>query len=68
MSISNNKKIKILIANDHAVVRVGYKMLVKNTGDIIVVAEADSSKDAYNKYRGNDCDVVLMDLSMPDVS
>ena len=68
MSLSNNNKIKILLADDHAVVRAGYKMLFKNTSDIIVVAEADSSKDAYKKYCENDCDVVLMDLSMPDVS
>ena len=68
MSHSNNNKIKILLADDHAVVRVGYKMLFRNTSDIIVVAEADSSKEAYKKYCENNCDVVLMDWSMPDVS
>ena len=43
-------------------------MLFRNTSDIIVVAEADSSKEAYKKYCENNCDVVLMDWSMPDVS
>jgi len=43
-------------------------MLFKNAGDIVVVAEADSSREAYKKYCENDCDVVLIDWSMPDVS
>lgn len=68
LSLSINNKIKILLVDDHPVVRAGYKMLINNTSDIVVEAEADSSKDAYKKYCENDCDVVLMDWSMPDAS
>jgi len=68
LSLTNNNKIKVLLADDHVVVRAGYKMFFKSTSDIIVIAEAGSAKEAYYKYCENDCDVVLMDWSMPDVS
>jgi two-component system, NarL family, invasion response regulator UvrY len=60
--------IRILIADDHAIVRHGLKQIVEGSGEMRVVAEADSGIDALRKIREIECDVVLLDISMPDMS
>jgi two-component system, NarL family, invasion response regulator UvrY len=60
--------IRVLIADDHAIIRHGLKQIIEESGEMRVVAEADSGIDALRKIRGNDCDVVLLDISMPDMS
>jgi two-component system invasion response regulator UvrY len=58
-------KIRVMLVDDHAVVRVGFRMLLAAIGDIEVVAEADSGEVAYQRYPEVHPDVVIMDLSMP---
>jgi two-component system, NarL family, invasion response regulator UvrY len=60
--------IRILIADDHAIVRHGLRQIVEKSGEMCVVAEADSGIDALHKIREIECDVVLLDISMPDMS
>jgi DNA-binding NarL/FixJ family response regulator len=60
--------IRILIADDHAIVRHGLKQIVEKSGEMRVVAEADCGIDALRKIREIECDVVLLDISMPDMS
>ena len=60
--------IRILIADDHAIVRHGLKQIIEDSGEMHVVAEADSGSAALRKIRETDCDVVLLDISMPDMS
>jgi DNA-binding NarL/FixJ family response regulator len=60
--------IRILIADDHAIIRHGLKQIVEESGEMRVVAEADSGIDALRKIREIACDVVLLDISMPDMS
>jgi two-component system invasion response regulator UvrY len=60
--------IRILIADDHAIIRHGLKQIIEESGEMRVVAEADSGSDAMRKIRGIECDVVLLDISMPDMS
>ena len=60
--------IRILIADDHAIVRRGLKQIIEDSGEMRVVAEAGSGIDALRKIREIDCDVVLLDISMPDMS
>ena len=60
--------IRILIADDHAIIRQGLKQIIEDSGEMRVVAEAGSGVDALRKIRGNDCDVVVLDISMPDMS
>jgi two-component system invasion response regulator UvrY len=57
--------IRILLADDHEVVRAGYRRLLENTSGIEVIAEAASGEGAYNLYCGVRPDVVVMDLNMP---
>jgi len=59
---------RILVADDHAVVRNGLKQIVSDTSDIVVSAEASNGQEALNKALEDDYDVVLLDITMPDRS
>ena len=61
------KLIKVMLVDDHAVVRAGYKMLLKNTPEIAVIAEANSGEEAYQLYITHKPDVIVMDLSLPGI-
>lgn len=60
--------ITVLLADDHEVVRAGYRRLLEIEGDIEVVAEAANGRDAYLSYVDAAPDVVVMDLTMPETS
>lgn len=57
--------IKVLIADDHSVVRQGLKQIFGETSDIVVTDEAKEGLEVLEKVRENDYDVVLLDISMP---
>jgi two-component system, NarL family, invasion response regulator UvrY len=59
-------KIRVLIADDHAIIRHGLKQILSDTDDMEVVVEADGGVKALQLLRTTPCDVVLMDVSMPD--
>lgn len=59
--------LRILLVDDHAVVRAGFKTLLENQGDIAVVAEAESGEAACRQFAANAPDVVIMDLSLPGI-
>lgn len=65
--MNTEKKIRVLLVDDHAVVRAGYRMLLKNSEDIVIVAEADSGEKACRAFIEVKPDVVVMDLSMPGI-
>lgn len=53
-----------MLVDDHAVVRMGFKLLLQSVVDIEVVAEADSGEAAYQRYETALPDVVVMDIAM----
>ncbi len=59
---------KILIADDHPVVRQGLKKIIAETESFEVAAEAGSGPEVLSAVRESDFDVVLLDLSMPGAS
>ncbi|MGG5259954.1 response regulator [Phycicoccus avicenniae] len=59
--------IRVLVADDHQLVRAGVRTLLDAEPDITVVAEARDGAEAVESAVGTDPDVVLMDLSMPGV-
>ncbi len=61
-------KIRLLLADDHAVLRSGLKALLNAQPDMQVVAEAADGKEAVRKSYENDPDIVLMDISMPGLT
>ncbi len=56
---------RIMIADDHSMVREGLKNLLELDGDIKVVAEAENGEDCIQKLRGIRPDVLLLDINMP---
>jgi DNA-binding NarL/FixJ family response regulator len=60
--------IRVVIADDHAVVREGIKRIIANASDMTVAGEASDGKELLAKLEGGDCDVVVMDLAMPGLS
>jgi len=57
--------IRVMLVDDHAVVRMGFKLLLQEGDDIAVVGEADSGEAALKQYAALAPDVVVMDISMP---
>lgn len=57
--------IRILIADDHAILRAGLKHLLSDASDIVVAGEAGSGNDALALARELPCDLIVLDMSMP---
>ncbi|RLW56006.1 MAG: DNA-binding response regulator, partial [gamma proteobacterium symbiont of Stewartia floridana] len=55
--------IQVLLVDDHAVVRAGYRTLLDGTPDIEVIAEAERGEEACQRYAELQPDLVVMDLS-----
>jgi two-component system, NarL family, invasion response regulator UvrY len=65
--VSTAKRIGLLLVDDHAVVRAGYRLLLQNLPDIEIVAEAETGEQACRLYAEHKPDVVVMDLSLPGI-
>ena len=61
-----SKPIRVLIADDHAIVRQGLRQILSDTPDLTVAGEAENGVQAVQLVRQGEWDVVLMDVSMPD--
>lgn len=61
-------KIKIMLVDDHDIVRDGVKAIISGTQDIKVVAEASSATEALNTLENTFPDVLILDISLPDKS
>jgi two-component system invasion response regulator UvrY len=59
------KNIKILIADDHPIVRAGIKQILAETSDMVAADEAGSGQEVLNLIQKKDYDVILLDISMP---
>jgi two-component system invasion response regulator UvrY len=57
--------IRLMLVDDHAVVRTGFRLLLQSLTDVSVVAEAESGEVACQRYAELMPDVVVMDLAMP---
>lgn len=60
--------IRIVIADDHAIVRGGLKQIIATTADIEVVAEAVNGAEVLARLRQTECDLLLQDMGMPGIS
>lgn len=57
--------IRLMLADDHAVVRAGYRFLLEQLQNFQIVAEAQDSDSAYHSYLAHQPDVLVLDLSLP---
>jgi DNA-binding NarL/FixJ family response regulator len=60
--------IRILIADDHAIVRGGLKQIMATTTDIAVVGETGQGSEVIDKLRNGEVDLLLLDMTMPGIS
>lgn len=60
--------IRVLLVDDHAIVREGYRALLQKQANLEVVADAKDGHEAYMQYKACQPDVVVMDISMPGQS
>nr|WP_319492935.1 response regulator transcription factor [uncultured Desulfobacter sp.] len=60
--------INIILADDHHVIREGLRLLIDNEKDLLVIAEADSGRTAVSAVKKLKPDIVVMDVSMPELN
>ena len=59
--------VSVVLVDDHAVVREGYRRLLERTGDISVIAEASTGEEAYRVVSEMQPDVTVMDINLPGI-
>jgi two-component system, NarL family, response regulator NreC len=65
---SNSNLIRILLVDDHAIVRSGLRMLLESQPDLLIVGEADNGRAAVQLAQDLQPDIILMDITLPDIS
>jgi two-component system, NarL family, response regulator NreC len=65
---SEMKRIRILLADDHAVVRAGFKMILSAQADMEIVGEAGNGREAVESAEELKPDIVVMDVAMPELN
>lgn len=63
----NESSIKVMLVDDHAVVRMGFRLLLEGSEDIEVIGDAQSGEEAVRQFQELAPDVVIMDISMPGI-
>jgi two-component system, NarL family, invasion response regulator UvrY len=66
--VSAARPITVLLVDDHAVVREGYRRLLAGNPDVTIVGEAANSSDALDRERALEPDVTVLDIALPEVS
>jgi DNA-binding NarL/FixJ family response regulator len=61
-------EIRLLLADDHAVVRSGLRLLLESQPDMVIIGEAENGEDAIRRTKELEPDVVLMDIEMPGMN
>jgi len=61
-------KIKVILADDHGIVRAGLKALLETSNDVAVIAEAENGRETVSLARQLEPDIVVMDIAMPDMN
>jgi DNA-binding NarL/FixJ family response regulator len=66
-STTQRSPIRVLLADDQALLRAGFRVLIESADDLEVVGEAVTGQDALDHVRAGGVDVVLMDIRMPEM-
>lgn len=63
-----NKKITVLIADDHALIREGIKQILELESDICVIGQANDGEEAFELAEKLNPDIILLDINMPNIN
>jgi len=66
MSTDSKDHIRVLICDDHAIVRKGLKQILAKAPDMAVCGEAETGKEVFEAIKYKDVDVLMLDLNLPD--
>ena len=58
---------RLVLVDDHAIVREGYRRLLESRPDLLIVGEAATARDALDQYKALAPDVLVLDLGLPDM-
>ena len=64
----SKKKIGIFLVDDHQIVRDGIKALLHDAPEIVISGEASNGKELFERVSSSNTDIILMDISIPDIS
>ncbi len=64
--IEHGQPVRVLVADDHAIIREGLKQIIADSGDFAVNGEAETGLQAIQQARSGAFDIVLLDISLPD--
>src|SRR6476469_885885 len=67
MSTTEHSMIRVLLADDQALLRAGFRVLIESADDLEVVGEATTGREALDRVQAGGVDVVLMDIRMPEM-
>ena len=67
-TIQKTETIRVLLVDDHSLIRAGLRLLLENVDGLEVVGEAGDGREALEKVQALDADVVLMDIGMPNMN
>ncbi len=68
MTLNDNRMVSVLLVDDHAVVREGYRRLLERHGDIVVIGEAADAATAHSLFCCLNPQIVVMDITLPGTS
>jgi len=60
--------IKVIVVDDHPVVRRGLRQIIEDEPDMEVVGEAKNAEECFSLVRKTDCSLVVLDINLPDMS
>ena len=63
-----DKIIKVIIADDHALIREGIKQILELENDIVVIGQASNGEEAFTMATELDPDIILLDINMPKLN
>jgi len=68
MSKESGESINVMLVDDHEVVRSGLRMLLDNEADLLIAGEASTGSEAIQKAKELQPDIIIMDITLPDIS
>lgn len=68
MNLQHNEKLNIIVADDHPTFRTGMRQIIETLPELCVIGEANNGRELLEKLDEKKCDLVVLDLSMPEMN
>ncbi len=68
VNVEKNNKLNIIVADDHPIFRTGIRQIIESVPELCVISEANNGRELLDKLATHKCDLVVLDLSMPEMN